>query len=144
MLEYVYMKFFDQPQKEAQKIEKITDRVFTKDENGRINSETEKQSLKGKEDGLFDLSEEAFKEINPLGLLLADLKRNLEKEAVELEARADEYRLMGKDEKIMNDLYDQAIEKHEWIFKIDNYLSKDKEVVEDFKIDHEEFKSNLN
>jgi hypothetical protein len=119
-------EFLEQPKKQEKKIEDITASVFKDEEGQTFNSPSENlHDLKENKDP--DLAREIFKEINPLGLMLSDVKMNLEKEIQEQEAALQELkRLQGEGDDYKNfigDMEKKIIKNKWWIMKIDDFLT---------------------
>lgn len=117
------MKGFDQPQKDTKALEKILDEI-PKDTSGQYferQTGQERQSLK--DDNTPDLIEETFKEINPLGLSISDLEKNLEREIGELKSEIEELSANPElNKKLISSKQQEVLAKIIWIEKIDDFL----------------------
>ena len=117
-------EFLDQPKSDQRKIESVIDNI-PKDKDGvffQNKSRQEKQELS--EDSRPDLAEEIFKDINPLGLHIADLKKNIENEVQELELSIKEMESEDPklNEKIISDHKKEIVAKNLWIQKMNDFL----------------------
>ncbi len=86
-------EYLDQPKSEDRDVEAVLKKI-PKDKSDKYfesNPGKERQGLK--DDDAPDSADEIFKEINPLGLLVGDLKKKIEGEIEDLESLIDE---MGK------------------------------------------------
>ncbi len=117
-------EFLDQPRKVNDEVLDITEKVFKGEDSGIFNQAANNERSEIKPDDLHDLSEEAFKEINPLGLLIPDVKSRLESEIIELQNQINEIKnVYGEsNEKSLREYKNQIISKNLWITKIDHYL----------------------
>lgn len=113
----------DMPQKDYDMLKQIVKETEGKNYGVDPNSlENEYQELPNKESSSPDLAMEIFKDINPKGLLLGDLKKNLEKEIGEIKEALHALEQDDLNKELILELKNEILIKNLWITKINNFL----------------------
>ncbi len=116
-------EFREQSKQMGKKLKKVTDNLFKSKEGNDVffekRSGGEYEDLK--KNKLEDPADELFREINPTGIFIGDIKKKLEKEVVDGKALIEKLSPnLNKD--LINKTKKEIIGKNWWIMKIDDYL----------------------